>query len=90
MPGRQRAGCHAAHLRVGTVSSQTRRFSVKGLPHGYAYLVAVHRLPDRRYGQVRFKRPSEMLDQPAVEAARIFVGHPGKIELTLPQEPRQN
>ena len=81
-------GDGSRYVRPGTVSSEPRRFSVRGLPPGQTYLVAVYRSPDGRFDPARFMAPG-LLDELVSSAVRIFVGEPGKFEVSLPAASRQ-
>jgi hypothetical protein len=75
------------YVQPGEVARQTRRFSVKRIPPGHMYLVAVlsfdHR--DPRAGSENFM---EILRELWPRATRIFIGEAGKYEVTLPPLPR--
>ncbi len=75
------------YIHSGEVSAQTRRFSVKRIPPGHMYLVAVFSFVDRD-PRAESKDFMEHLRELWPRAARIFIGEPGKFEVTMPPLPR--
>ena len=76
------------YIQSGNVAPQTRRFSVKRIPPGHMYLVALFpssRPDDPRAGSQDFM---EALNELWPRATRIFIGEAGKFEVTLPPLPR--
>ena len=76
------------YIQLGEVAPQTRRFSVKRIPPGHMYLVAVTSFVDPRDPRAGSKDFMEALRELWPRATRIFVGEPGKFEVTLPPLPR--
>jgi len=79
------------YVKAGAVVPQSRRFSVKGIPPGHLYLVAPMAVnsfvgPDDPPEQSRDM--VEILSELWPRATRIFIGEPGKFEVTLPSLPR--
>jgi protocatechuate 3,4-dioxygenase beta subunit len=72
------------YIQSGTVTAQTRRFSVKRIPPGHMYLVAVFPFVDPRDPQARSNDVMETLNELWPRAVRIFIGEAGKFEVTLP------
>jgi hypothetical protein len=76
------------YIQFGNVAPQTRRFSVKRLPPGHMYLVALFtffEVPDPRAASQDLL---ETLNELWPGATRIFIGEAGKFEVTLPPLPR--
>jgi hypothetical protein len=76
------------YIQAGEVAPQTRRFSVKQIPPGYMYLVAVLSFVDPRDPGAGSKDFMEDLKELWPRATRIFIGEAGKFEVTLPPLPR--
>jgi Carboxypeptidase regulatory-like domain len=77
-----------SYVKVATATTPQTEVTIKGIPPGRNYLVAIFVLP------AGTARPGESLDQPAFldalapVAARVFVGEPGKITVDLPNPRR--
>jgi hypothetical protein len=76
------------YIQAGEVAPQTRRFSVKQIPPGHMYLVAVLSFVDPRDPGAGSKDFMEDLKELWPRATRIFIGEAGKFEVTLPPLPR--
>jgi hypothetical protein len=76
------------YIQLGEVAPQTRSFSVKRVPPGHMYLVAVSSFADPRNPRAGSKDFMEHLRELWPRATRIFVGEPGKFDITLPPLPR--
>jgi hypothetical protein len=76
------------YIHSGNLTAQTRRFSVKGIPPGHMYLVALFPFVDSRDPQPESKGFLETLSELWPRATRIFIGEPGKFEVTPPPLPR--
>jgi hypothetical protein len=76
------------YIQSGEMAPQTRRFSVKRIPPGHMYLVAVLSFVDHRDPRGGSKDFMEYLRELWPRATRIFIGEPGKFEVTLPPLPR--
>jgi len=76
------------YIQSGEVAPQTRRFSVKRIPPGHMYLVAVLSFVDHRDPRAGSKDFMEVLRELWPRATRIFIGEPGKFEVTMPPLPR--
>ena len=72
------------YIQSGTLSGQTRRFSVKRIPPGHMYLVALYTFVDPPDPQAGSKDFIETLNELWPRATRIFIGEAGKFEVTLP------
>jgi hypothetical protein len=75
-------------IQPGHVDPQTRRFSVRGIPPGHMYLVAVVSLVDPKDPRAGSQDLMETLNELGPRATRIFIGEAGKFEVTLPPLPR--
>ena len=76
------------YIQAGEVAPQTRRFSVKQIPPGHMYLVAVLSFVDPQDPRAGSKDFMEDLKELWPRATRIFIGEAGKFEVTLPPLPR--
>jgi len=76
------------YLQSGKVVPQTRRFSVKRLPPGQMYLVALFPFFEAHDPRAASQDLVEILNELWPRATRIFIGEPGKFEVTLPPLPR--
>lgn len=76
------------YIPATEVTPQTRRFSVKRIPPGHMYLVAVYTFVDPQDPQEVSKDSMEILNELWPRATRIFIGEAGKFEVTLPPLPR--
>jgi protocatechuate 3,4-dioxygenase beta subunit len=76
------------YIQSGSVAPQTRRFSVKRIPPGRTYLVAVYTFIDPQDPRERSNDFMESLNELWPRATRIFIGEAGKFEVTLPPLPR--
>ena len=72
------------YIQSGTLSGQTRRFSVKRIPPGHMYLVVLYTFVDPPDPQAGSKDFIETLNELWPRATRIFIGEAGKFEVTLP------
>ena len=77
-----------ASIQSGVVDLQTRRFSVKRIPPGHMYLVAVFLFGDPKDPRAGPKDFMETLNELWPRGTRIFIGEAGKFEVTLPPLPR--
>jgi len=77
-----------AFIQSGAVDRQTRRFSVKRIPPGHMYLVAVFLFVDPKDPRAGPKDFMETLNELWPRGTRIFIGEAGKFEVTLPPLPR--
>ena len=77
-----------ASIQSGVVDPQTRRFSVKRIPPGHMYLVAVFLFGDPKDPRAGPKDFMETLNELWPRGTRIFIGEAGKFEVTLPPLPR--
>jgi protocatechuate 3,4-dioxygenase beta subunit len=76
------------YIQFGNVAPQTRRFSVKRLPPGHMYLVAVYPFFEAHDPRAASQDLLETLNELWPRATRIFIGEAGKFEVTLPALPR--
>ena len=76
------------YIQSGKVAPQTRRFSVKRLPPGHMYLVALFPLFEAHDPKAASQDLVETLNELWPRATRIFIGEAGKFEFTLPPLPR--
>jgi hypothetical protein len=76
------------YIQSGAVAPQTRRFSVKRIPPGHMYLVAVLSFADDRDPRAGSEDFMEILRELWPRATRIFIGEAGKFEVTMPPLPR--
>ena len=77
-----------ASIQSGVVDPKTRRFSVKRIPPGHMYLVAVFLFVDPKDPRAVPKDFMETLNELWPRGTRIFIGEAGKFEVTLPPLPR--
>ena len=77
------------YVQAGNVAAETRRFSVRRIPPGHLYLVAVYPFVDSGVPQAGPKDITEMLSELWPRATRVFIGEAGKFEVTLPPLQRQ-
>jgi protocatechuate 3,4-dioxygenase beta subunit len=74
------------YIQAGTVDVQSKRFSIKKIPPGHAYLVAVYAF-DLEDPSARFKDVVDVLNELWPRATRIFIAEAGTFEVTLPAPP---
>jgi protocatechuate 3,4-dioxygenase beta subunit len=76
------------YIQSGDVVPQTRRFSVKRIPPGHMYLVALYLFVDPHDPRAKSMDFMEPLNELWPRATRIFIGEARKFEVTLPPLPR--
>jgi hypothetical protein len=76
------------YIQFGNGAPQTRRFSVKRLPPGHLYLVALYPFFEAHDPRAASQDIVETLNELWPRATRIFIGEAGKFEVTLPPLPR--
>jgi len=76
------------YLKISTSSGPQTELTIKGVPPGRNYLVAIFVLPDRFDEPRLFMNPAEFLDALAERAVNVFVDKPGKYSVNLP-DPRR-
>ena len=76
------------YIQFGKVAPQTRRFSVKRLPPGRMYLVALFPFFEAHDPRAATQDLVETLNELWPRATRIFIAEAGKFEVTLPPLPR--
>jgi Carboxypeptidase regulatory-like domain len=76
------------YMKVVTGSGPQTQLTIKGVPPGRNYLVAIWVLPERRDGPVYVDKPAEFLGGLVPAATRVFVDGPGKFTVNLP-DPRR-
>jgi hypothetical protein len=72
------------YIQLGTVAGETRRFSVKRIPPGHTYLLALVPFIDPRDPRAESKGLMETLNELWPRATRVYIGETRKFEVTLP------
>ncbi len=76
------------HIQSGNIIPQTRRFSVKRIPPGHMYLVALYPFFEAHDPRAESQDLLETLNELWPRATRIFIGEAGTFEVTLAPLPR--
>ncbi len=76
------------YIQSGNIVPHTRRFSVKRIPPGHMYLVALYPFFEAHDPRAGSQDLLETLNELWPRATRIFIGDGGKFVVTLPPLPR--